>query len=260
MNPRTPIPAQLLETLSAYLDGKLEAPEKTALEARLRKEEGLRRELEELRSVRDSLRRLPVLKPPRSLALTPALVGEASQKKAVFTPRRMAFGSALASLGFVILLAAVLLSRGSSMLATRAPQSLAANEAFAAPAESAVEDGVGKSGGGQPTGTVESLQAPLPNATRMDRGCEGCTLTVSEPTLATSPTTAPGGGCGGCTPTEGTAANPPGATGRNVEATPQPRRAPDFQTVVPFLEAFLGVAAVLLAAAALAAVLVRRRR
>ena len=56
MNPKERLDPQLLETLSVYLDGRLEGAEKAALEARLNKEESLRRELEELRSVRDSLR------------------------------------------------------------------------------------------------------------------------------------------------------------------------------------------------------------
>jgi hypothetical protein len=69
-----------------------------------------------------------------------------------------------------------------------------------------------------------------------------------------------GGGCGDCNPTDGLAAVPPSATGQAVEATPQPSNPPDFQTIAPFLEALFGLAAVLLASAAVAAVVIRRRR
>ncbi|HEY5118997.1 MAG TPA: hypothetical protein VII90_06035, partial [Anaerolineales bacterium] len=136
MNPPERLDPQLLEMLSAYLDGRLEGAEKAALEARLNKEENLRRHLAELRSVRDSLRTLPLLKPPRSLALTSALAGKTAGKPAVFSPRRMAFGSALASLAFVCVLSLEVLSRGAFLPAASAPRFLSANEAFSAPQQS----------------------------------------------------------------------------------------------------------------------------
>jgi hypothetical protein len=255
MNPRAPIPPQLLEALSAYLDGRLEGPEKAALEALLNKEEGLRRELEELRSVRDSLRALPMLKPPRSLSLTHDLVGQTARKTAAFTPRRMALGSALVSLALAVVLAADLFSRGAFRSAAPAPQALMAN-APAVPAESA--DQAGKSAGG-----METSQSPEATASpRINRACDDCTSPPPELTFVPSPTIEPalGGGCGGCNPTAELSAIPPSATGQAVEATPLPRSLPGFLSFAPFLEALFGLAAVLLAALAAAAVLIRRRR
>jgi hypothetical protein len=254
MNPQTPLSPQLLETLSAYLDGRLEGPEKASLEGLLNKEEGLRWELEELRSVRDSLRMLPMLKPPRSLALTPALVGQTARKTAAFTPRRMAFGSALASLAFVVVLTADLFSRGAFRSAAPAPQALMANEAAvpAGPADKSVA-------GGSAEGSQTPLATIIP---AISRGCDSCSPQPPQLTFVPSPTIAPagGGGCVDCTPTMEPAAIPPSATDHSVEATPQPRNLPDFQTAAPFLEVFLGIAAVLLAVAALAAFWFRRRR
>jgi hypothetical protein len=61
-----------LELLSAYLDGQLPAEERSALEARLRVDDALRRELDLLRETTGLIRSLPVRKAPRNYTLTPA--------------------------------------------------------------------------------------------------------------------------------------------------------------------------------------------
>jgi hypothetical protein len=261
MNPPERLDPQLLEMLSAYLDGRLEGAEKASLETRLNKEENLRRQLAELRSVRDSLRAQPLLKPPRSLVLTTAMAGKAAGKPAVFSPRRMAFGSALASLAFVCVLSVDVVSRVGFLGAASAPRVVApANEAFSAPRQSSDTSGAGKSAATAAPANLPATETPSPAATpRIGIGCDNC---VPTETPSEQPTAIPllGGGCGDCAPTEEHALNPPQVASLPFVATAQPRALPDFQTVAPYLEVLFALAAVLLAAmAALAAVFVRRR-
>jgi anti-sigma factor RsiW len=261
MNPMDKLDPRLLETLSVYLDGGLEGAEKAALEARLNKEESLRWELAELRSVRDSLRALPLLKPPRSLALTPAMAGKATGKSGVFSPRRMALGSALASLAFVCVLSIDVLSHGGFLAASTAPQVLPANEAFSAPRQSVDTSGAGKSAATAGAAGPVTTETPSPVATpRIGTGSDNSVPTET-PTEAPSPSHLMGGGCGDCAPTEEMAAKPTLVVTEPIVTVTQPSALPDFQTVAPYLEALLGLAAVLLAAsAALAVIIVRRRR
>lgn len=63
------------ELLSAYIDNELTPTERAALEQRLRVEPSLRRELAELRTVRDLLREQPWVTPPRTFTLTPEMAG-----------------------------------------------------------------------------------------------------------------------------------------------------------------------------------------
>jgi hypothetical protein len=275
MNPRERLDPQLLEMLSAYLDGRLEGAEKAILEERLFKEESLRRQLAELRSVRDSLRALPLLAPPRSLVLTPALAGRTAAKPSIFSPRRMALGSALASLAFVFVLAVDVLSRGVSLSAAPAPQALSANEAFTIPEQSMDKLGGGESATAQPEATAApaNLQAPSAATENPERGatppmiggCGVCASGTSEPTVTSSPTHTPMillPTCK-CRVTETNTANPPAVAPIPRSGEPQPHARLNFQTVAPYLEAFFGIAAVLLAVlavvVALAAVILRRR-
>jgi hypothetical protein len=242
MNPPERLDPRLLEMLSAYLDGLLESAEKAALEERLNKEESLRRQLAELRWVRDSLRTLPLRKPPRSLALNTALAGKTVGKPSIFSPRRMAFGSALASLAFVCVLSVDVVSRVGFLGAASAPRAVApANEAFSAPRQSSDTSGAGKSAATAAPASLPATETPSPAELR-------------------SPSPGLGGGCSDCVPTEEHALNPPQVASLPLVATPQTRALPDFQTVAPYLEVLFALAAVLLAAAAvLAAVFVRRR-
>jgi hypothetical protein len=249
MNPKEGLDPRILETLSAYLDGTLEGAEKAGLEARLIKEENLRLSLGELRSVRDSLRSLPLRKPPRPLALTPAMAGKGTGKAGVFSPRRMAFGSALASLAFVCVLAADILSRGALQFAASAPRPVSVNEAAVAPPSSMDNTGVGKSSAtgevSGPAATAAPAQAMTPTATLSTNspGTGGTGFQIETPTPEPSPTIS--------APTEA-------PTTRRLVATPLPASPGfpptirlDFHIVAPFLEAIFGAGAVAFAALAL---------
>ncbi len=128
MKPSTSLPARDLEQLSAHLDGQLNDVEEQALLARLPREPGLQRALAELRQVREALRTLPPVRPPRNFTLTPSMVGLAAPR----TSRGLAFawGSALASLAFVVLAAVDL--AGGGLVASR--QAAPAAELQMAPA------------------------------------------------------------------------------------------------------------------------------
>jgi len=256
MNPMKRVDPQLLEALSAYLDGTLEGAEKAGLEARLIKEESLRLSLEELRSVRDSLRSLPLLKTPRSLTLSPALAGKGTEKAGVFSPRRMAFGSALASLAFVCVFAVDILSRGAFMGAATAPRAVSLNEAPGTAPPSMDNTGGGKFSAtaevAAPAATAAPAQAitPTPTLWIYSPGTGGTGFQpIETPTPEPSPTMLP--------PTEAPAT-------QRVIATPVPPSPGfpsilrlDFQTIALFLEAIFGVGAVVMVALAL---VLRRRR
>lgn len=99
------------ELLSAYMDDELNYVQRTALEARLKREPDLRRELEDLRVVVAAVRSLPPVKAPRSFALTPdMLIDETAapqlEREAasfLFFPTTAAF-SALSAAAAVLLL------------------------------------------------------------------------------------------------------------------------------------------------------------
>lgn len=65
-----------LELLSSYLDGQLKPSDSARLEARLSSDPNLRAVLNDLRSARTLLRRLPTRKAPRNFTLTPKMVGK----------------------------------------------------------------------------------------------------------------------------------------------------------------------------------------
>lgn len=64
-----------LENLSAYLDGQLDPKESTMLESRLKSDPELASALQDLRSARGILRKLPARKAPRNFTLTRQMVG-----------------------------------------------------------------------------------------------------------------------------------------------------------------------------------------
>jgi len=65
-----------IELLSAYLDGELKATESTRLETRLKTDPELANILNDLRSTRTLLRKLPTRKAPRNFTLTRKMVGQ----------------------------------------------------------------------------------------------------------------------------------------------------------------------------------------
>jgi hypothetical protein len=106
------LPLRDLETLSAYLDGELAAPEAARLEARLEAEPALKAALDELRATSQAVRSLPALRVPRNFTLTPQMAG--------IRPRRPAYpmlrlAAALATIGFVLVSGLDVLSRGLAL-------------------------------------------------------------------------------------------------------------------------------------------------
>jgi anti-sigma factor RsiW len=258
MNPRTTPDPRLLEAISAYLDGTLEGAERTALEQRLEQDEALRSQLSELRAVRDSLRALPVLKSPRPLTLSPAQAGVAVRRPAAFSPRPMAWGSALASLAFVAVVAVDTFSRGFLMGA--APGATAPLGLQAAEIES-VDDAQPMASGG---GTAAEATPPMAPLSPPDRGSATATGTEAPPAMGagpaadrTPPPAAAADECGG-QPYANKAVGRCEWTADSVSESEQPSFSlPDFHTAAPYLEGFFGASAVGLA---VLAVVLRRRR
>ena len=94
------------ETLSAYLDDQLSAPERRELENRLGNNPELNQGLEELRQTRMILRSLPKLRAPRNFTLTPSMAGQrmgASMTSGIYPLLRLA--ATLATLFFFIVTA-----------------------------------------------------------------------------------------------------------------------------------------------------------
>jgi len=242
MNPRAPLDPRLLEELSAYLDGQLEGGEKAVLEERLAQDENLRRHLSELRTVRESLRALPPIKPPRALTLTRAQAGEPLRRFDWFSPRRMALGSALAAMAFIVVMAADLVSRGFT-LGAASPRV----ESFAAPAQLQSADQAA-------TGSGEATAPPV--AAQPTGGLPASTATGPIQKLGGGESPAPTGtpasaepssiGCGEPSVVN-KAAERCGLTGPLQEPVSKSFSLPDFPTLAPYLEVFLGITAVLLA-------------
>jgi hypothetical protein len=93
------LPPNVLDTLSAALDGALDSKEQATLQARLRDDEGLRLALQELRQVRAGLGMLPRLRAPRNFTLTPEMVGRRAARPAY---PRLRLATALAALAFAL--------------------------------------------------------------------------------------------------------------------------------------------------------------
>jgi hypothetical protein len=253
MKPRAPLDPRLLEALSAYLDGRLEGTEKAALEERLAREEDLRLHLSELQTVRDSLRTLPSIKPPRALTLTPALAGIPAPRAGWFSRHGMALGSALAALAFVAVTSVDLLSQVSMASAPRP-----AAESFSAPiqVQSAENLALGGGGTGAPTLAARPTLAPTMPSMEGPREKTGYEEDAAA-TEAPPPAEPASDGCGESAGVN-KAADRCGLTDTNYEGTaPYSFSLPDFRTLAPYLEVLLGSTAVILAALA---IFFRRRK
>jgi hypothetical protein len=254
MNPRAPLDPRLLEALSVYLDGKLTGAELAALEEQLKRDEDLRTQLSELRAVRDSLRSLPTLKPPRPLTLSPAQAGAPLRRSGWFSSRRMTFASAMAALAFVVVASFDVFLRGSLM-----PQAarLAAPEAMPVSAPEQTVDSGGEGFNKAPTTAAgPTLMAPQATANATSETARGGGTV--EPTIILSPTPQVIQDECDANPGANKAVDRCGLT-NSFSATPvsEPFSLPDFRTLAPFLEWSLGLLAVILAV--LAFVLRRRR-
>jgi hypothetical protein len=189
MTPRSPLDPRLLEMLSAHLDGKLEGADRAELLQRLERDAALRAQLEELRLVRDSLRTLPPLKPPRPLTLTREQAGIPARRFFNLRSTVFAAASALATLAFAIM---ILNMRSGKSVSSLDAYSLSAPMAAQAPAEptTALEKAAG--GGMPPTAAASAAAAerqqtaPAPALPTGERNPTG------EAVL--------GGGCGDCPP------------------------------------------------------------
>ncbi|MBN2084586.1 MAG: hypothetical protein JW748_05125 [Anaerolineales bacterium] len=240
MNPRAPLDPRLLEALSAYLDGRLEDTGKAALEDRLSREEDLRRHLAELRAVKESLRALPALSPPRPLTLTPAQAGAPVRPSGWFSPRRMTLGAALAAMAFALVLSADLVSRGA-MPGAAAPLMV---ENFTAPAMLQSADQAAPEGSASPL----TVPPPAPTASGPQEkygGGEGET-----PGLAPPPGEPDTDGRGESSGADAASERSGIGRGSDDPPAPQPLVLPDFRMLAPWLEVLLGSAAVVLAALA----------
>ena len=104
-----------LERLSAFLDGELSSAEAEKLGARLATDKQLSGTLEALRATSEAVRSLPEVSPPRSFALTEEIV----------RPRRayplLQLSTAVAALGFVLVVGADLLLSSSGSSALKVP-------------------------------------------------------------------------------------------------------------------------------------------
>ncbi len=281
MTARTPLDTRTLEILSAYLDGRLSDNEKTALENRLERDSSLRVHLEELRAVRDRLRALPILRSPRALTLTPAMVGEETKSRGL-PSWPMAFGSALAALAFLFLVSRdLLVGRTTSMTAVPA--------LFQLPMSAQMESGRSEAtaAGAQDLQMMPTVMFALPAPTQEAAPSEPILKTVEEtpteqmvmetpapsepsygvggggPTETPAPTVAPAeeiitalmeNAVGGETPPAGTA---PGEVSRTLSETAkaegevaEAKAAFNWETLIPEIEVSLLLAAILLGALA----------
>ena len=130
--------AKIRELLSSYIDGEVSASEARRVEELLASSDEYGAELESLRQTTMLLRQMPQLEPPRSYALNPADVEEATPRRRF--PSFESFTGGLATAGaaalvVVLVVGVVFLARlGFTGLAAEAPQAAAPAPA-AAPAE-----------------------------------------------------------------------------------------------------------------------------
>ena len=113
-----------LELLSAYLDGQLDPSDSAQLESRLASDPSLRTALDNLRSTRSLLHRLPSRRAPRNFTLTPQMAGVKPPTPRIVPVFR--FATAIATFLFVITFAINgLVSLSASGFAAAQPPSVA---------------------------------------------------------------------------------------------------------------------------------------
>ncbi|MCC6801431.1 MAG: hypothetical protein IT319_01005 [Anaerolineae bacterium] len=101
-----------LELLSAYMDGTLSDAERAALDARLRGDAELRRELARLQATVDLVKLLPPLTAPRDFRLTPGMV---RRRTTVWTSAAFSFASAAAAVLLLVVGVALFQTQGTSL-------------------------------------------------------------------------------------------------------------------------------------------------
>ena len=164
------------ESLSAYIDGEMEASAVERLEAHLAACEGCRLELQQLRATASALRDLPEAQVPRSFALSPERISARRPLTGAAAP--LALGMRLAAAGVAVALAAVLVVdlgglAGDNQAGTTAPQAASErNGEYLAPTDSAAApsaEGAQTPAAGSDTGTPSKTSEAQP-ATDTDGG------------------------------------------------------------------------------------------
>ena len=146
------------ETLSAYLDDQLSAPERNELENRLGNIPELNQGFEELRSTRMVLRSLPKLRAPRNFTLTPSMAGQrmgASLTSGIYPLLRLA--ATLATLFFIIVTAG-----GLALRFTLPAQTVVMRADQSQNAQPVPNFGLGGGGGGGGSNAAPALPIPAP--------------------------------------------------------------------------------------------------
>jgi hypothetical protein len=188
------------------------------------------------------------------LILSAAQAGASVRRSGFFSSRRMAWGSAFAALAFVIVASMDFFSRGFMMAAATRP--VAENQAVPAALQAADRAESGSGAVVTPASAPEPTVArpePSPSEPQEKTGDEE-TAEVYGLLSATQPKS---DACSG-TPAADTAEEKCGVTtGFLLQPTPKSIDLPDFETLAPYLEIALGLAAALLAGFA---VYLRRRR
>ena len=194
-----------IELLSSYLDGQLKPSDSARLEARLSTDPDLRAVLDDLRSTRGLLRRLPMRKAPRNFTLTPKMVGKNPPLPRTYPAFR--FVTALASL---LLFFTVGLNFLAPQLASQAPAfggfggggapEILSAEAPAMPEEAATEAAATEAPAEepsiqmvpQPTQTIPSADTARELATPSDKeGIEGVAPAQDQAPVANAPAPQP---------------------------------------------------------------------
>ena len=153
------------ELLSAYLDDDLDASERAELDARLASDPDLGEALEGMRTVRDTLASLEVVRAPRSFAITTP----AAPARRGFRPIDLAAraGTMVAVVAFVVVLAGDLSGGdGTPIVQERTSESLSTEAADSAGGGAA--DEAAESTGDNNGGAAGSQPAPAPGADDAD--------------------------------------------------------------------------------------------
>lgn len=171
---------QDFDRLSAYLDDQLAPADKAGLEQRLAREPKLKATLDELRVNVRLLRSLPALKPPRNFTLTRAQA-PARPRFQLFPALR--FATALASLAFIVVLAAdwwTLNQMGASQAAPTESEMMVADVAVTQPTLTEEAYSIAATTGGEVslTATPEMPMALVPETPTPD----AARYAASEPT------------------------------------------------------------------------------
>jgi hypothetical protein len=168
-----------LDLLSAYIDRRLSAEERAALERRLDREPALRGQLDELSATVALLRDLEPARPPRSFALDPAVV---APRRAWSFPWR-GLGSAVVALFLLVAFGAALLRVGGGVGAPTAGSSALRTNQEAAAATPAPEVGAagGAAAGAPAAGAAATSAAAAPAAPMAASAAQPTSLPAEQP-------------------------------------------------------------------------------